>query len=90
MLDECCFISPGKEYKASNTDKTYRALARLGILKFTNISYQQLGVIDDKIGLDAYVVMTKGKSQNVSLSLEGTNSDCDCGFGIGASYQHRD
>ena len=89
VLDESCFIEPGKPYSIINSDKTYQALSRLGILKFININYRTIGQIDGKIWLDAYVLLTKGKSQTVSLSLEGTNSEGDLGFGVGAMYQHR-
>lgn len=89
VLDESCFIEPGDAYNATNTDKTYQALGRLGILKFININFRPVGEIDGKVWIDAYVLLTKGKSQTVSLSLEGTNSEGDLGFGVGASYQHR-
>ncbi len=89
VIDENCFITPGSVYKASNTDKTYESLSRLGIIKFVNISYSVVGEIDGAVWLDATVLLTKGKSQNVSLSLEGTNSEGDLGFGVGTSYQHR-
>ena len=39
--------------------------------------------------LDAFILLTKGKSQTVSVSLEGTNSEGDLGFGIATTYQHR-
>lgn len=89
VLDECCFIEPGQKYNSSNVTKTYQALGRLGILKFINIEVKPVGEIDGKIWLDTYVLLTRGKSQAVSLSLEGTNSEGDLGFGIGAGYQHR-
>ncbi|MEG0560065.1 MAG: BamA/TamA family outer membrane protein [Muribaculaceae bacterium] len=89
VLEESCFIEPGNAYSSTNTDKTYQALGRLGILKFININFRPVGEIDGKIYLDAYILLTKGKSQTMSLSLEGTNSEGDLGFGVGASYQHR-
>ena len=89
VIDECCFIEPGKAYSNVAIDKTYQAFARLGIVKFVNIEVEPVGIIDDKIWLDAYVLLTKAKSQTVSLSLEGTNSEGDLGFGIGTGYQHR-
>ena len=89
VLDESCFIIPGKQYNSSNVDKTYQAFGRLSILKFININFSQVGEVDGKIWLDAYILLTKGKSQTISLSLEGTNSEGDLGFGVGATYQHR-
>ena len=89
VLEECCFIEPGKLYNSTDITKTYQALGRLGILKFINIDIKPLGEIGDRIWLDTYILLTPGKSQSVSLSLEGTNSEGDLGFGIGAGYQHR-
>lgn len=89
VIDECCFIEPGEQYSNAAVDKTYQAFSRLGIVKFVNIEVNPVGEVDGKIWLDAYVLLTKGKSQTVSLSLEGTNSEGDLGFGIGTGYQHR-
>lgn len=89
VIDECCFIEAGDQYSNAAVDKTYQAFSRLGIVKFVNIEVTPVGEIDDKVWLDAYVLLTKGKSQTVSLSLEGTNSEGDLGFGIGTGYQHR-
>ncbi len=89
VLDECCFIQAGKIYNSADVTKTYQALGRLGILKFVNIDVQPIGEIDGKIWLDTYILLTPGKSQSITLSLEGTNSEGDLGFGVGAGYQHR-
>lgn len=88
-LDECCFIESGELYNSSDVTKTYQALGRLGILKFINIEMVPIGEIDGKIWLDSYILISPGKSQSISFSLEGTNSEGDLGFGIGAGYQHR-
>lgn len=89
VVEECNFVIPGRLYNSADIDRTYRALGRLGILKFVNVEVVPVGRIDGKIWVDAYFLLTKGKSQTVSLSLEGTNSEGDLGFGVGASYSHR-
>ena len=89
VIEECNFVIPGKLYSSSDIDRTYRALGRLGVLKFINVEVVPVGRIDGKVWVDAYFLLTKGKSQTVSLSLEGTNSEGDLGFGVGASYTHR-
>lgn len=89
VIDVCCFLEPGKQYSNTAIDKTYQAFSRLGIVKFVNIEVVPVGEIDGKTWLDAYVLLTKSRSQTVSLSLEGTNSEGDLGFGVGAGYQHR-
>lgn len=89
VIEECNFVMPGRLYNSADIDRTYRALGRLGVLKFVNVEVVPVGRIDGKIWVDAYFLLTKGKSQTVSLSLEGTNSEGDLGFGVGASYSHR-
>lgn len=88
-LDDNCFLRPGEIFRAFNVDKTYKALSRLGILKFINIELQPIGEIDGTVWLDAFILLTRDKDQSVSLSLEGTNSEGDLGFGVGVDYQHR-
>ena len=89
VLEECNFIEAGKPYNVDDIDRTYRALSRLGILKFINIDVRPVGEIDGKLWLDAYVLLQRDKSQTVSVELEGTNSEGDLGFGVGLNYQHR-
>lgn len=89
ILDENCFIRPGSVYNASDIDRTYKALGRLGIIKYINIDMKAVGEIDGELWVDAYVLLNRDKSQTISFSLEGTNSEGDLGFGIGADYQHR-
>ena len=89
VIYETCFIEPGKIYNAADVSKTYQSFGRLGIVKFVNIEFAPVGEVDGKIWLDAYVLLSPGKKQSISLSLEGTNSDGDLGFAVGANYQHR-
>ncbi|MDE5902166.1 MAG: hypothetical protein K2H21_02995, partial [Muribaculaceae bacterium] len=37
----------------------------------------------------AYVLLTRGKKQGVSLELEGTNSEGDLGVAVALGYTHR-
>lgn len=89
IIDENCYLKRGAIYKSSDVDKTYQAFGRLNILKFINIIFESVGEVDGKLWLDAYILLTEGKSQTVSVSLEGTNSEGDLGFGIATTYQHR-
>ena len=88
VLDECCYIEPGQLYDASDVDKTYKALGRLGIVKFIDINSQLVGEFDGKIWIDTYILLTREKQQSVAFSLEGTNSEGDLGFGVGVDYYH--
>lgn len=89
VLYENCFIVPGEEYNQTEVDKTYRALARLTILKFINIRFIPAGTFKDFGVLDAYILLTPGKSQGIELQLEGTNSEGDLGVAASISYSHR-
>ncbi len=89
VLDECNYIAPGRIYNAEDLDRTYKALSRLNIIKFINIDVQPVGEFDDKVWLDAYVLLSRDKSQAFSVSVEGTNSEGDLGFGVGLDYRHR-
>lgn len=88
-LQEKCFITPGELYKASEVDRTYESLSRLGILKSINIELVPSAKIGADQWLDAYILLSRNKKQSVTFDVEGTNSEGDLGFGIGATYQHR-
>lgn len=97
-LYENCFIHSGKEFRQRDIDKTYQALTRLNILNFINIKLIEVNGgnnIDSKLNdseynsLDAYILLTPGRSQNISLELEGTNSEGDLGVAASATYTHR-
>lgn len=89
VLAENTFLHPGDTYSSANVDRTYRALSRLGILKYVNIDMRPVGELDGQLLIDAYILLARDKDQSVSLSLEGTNSEGDLGFGVGVDYQHR-
>ena len=89
ILQQKCFITPGSLYRASDVDRTYEALARLGILKSINIELVPTGSENGRHELDAYILLARSKKQSVTFDVEGTNSEGDFGFGLGATYQHR-
>lgn len=89
ILQQKCFITPGSLYRASDVDRTYEDLARLGILKSINIELVPTGSENGRHELDAYILLARSKKQSVTFDVEGTNSEGDFGFGLGATYQHR-
>lgn len=89
ILEEKCHIQPNAPYNARQVERTYESLAQLGILKFINIDMRPIGMVDGRMWMDAYILLTRNKKQSVSFELEGTNSEGDLGFGIGLTYQHR-
>lgn len=89
VLAENCFIRKGRPFNQRDVDRTYSALARLPIIKFVNIRFIPAGSTRDFEFLDAYILLTKGKSQTFSVELEGTNSEGDLGVAVGLNYSHR-
>lgn len=89
VLEDKCFITPGDIYRSNEIDRTYEALAQLGILRTINIEMLPVKTGDGQEWLDAYILLTRNKKQGISLELEGTNSEGDLGFGVGVSYTHR-
>lgn len=89
ILKEKCFLSAGKLYEARAVDRTYEALAQLGILKSINVELEPLPEVAGRSYVNAYIYLTRNKKQNISLEIEGTNSAGDLGFGVGLNYQYR-
>ncbi len=90
VLYENCFIAKGKPYRLADVNNTYTYLGRLNILKFINIRFIPApGRTGDDNLLNAYILLTPGKSQSLSAEVEGTNSEGDLGVALGLSYTHR-
>lgn len=89
VLYENCFIHVGELYNQEDVDRTYRALSRLNILKFTSIRFIDGGNLGTSRLLDIYILLTPDKSQSVALELEGTNSEGDLGMAASVTYTHR-
>lgn len=86
VIYDNCFFRAGKPFRQRDVDRTYEAFNRLGILKFINIRFVPT---DDPDAIDAYILLTPGKSQSVAFELEGTNSEGDLGVAASVSYTHR-
>ena len=71
-------------YKKSITQQTYRSLISLGLFKYVNISFDTLS--GNK--LITNVELIPSKSQNLSLSFDGTNNERLFGFQGGLDYFH--
>lgn len=83
-------IRPGELYDARDVTRTYQALGRLEILNFAGIRMIPVSTPDSPVGiLDAYVLLTPGKPQSITLELEGTNSEGDLGIAAAVGYSHR-
>ncbi len=89
IIYENTFIAAGQAYSERNIDRTYKAFSRLEILKFINIRFEPAGQIGDTDLLDAYILLTPGKSMSMSAELQGTNSEGDLGVALGLTFTHR-
>ena len=88
VIRENTFVEAGHDFSERAVDRTYQAMSRLDILKFVNVRFEQVERRDSIALLDAYVLLTPGKSQNFAVELEGTNSEGDLGVALGLSYAH--
>ncbi|MDE6329527.1 MAG: BamA/TamA family outer membrane protein [Muribaculaceae bacterium] len=89
VIYENNFIRPGAPYSEAAIDRTYKAFSRLEILKFINIRFEPVGEEDGVGLLDAYILLTPGKSMSMTAELEGTNSEGDLGVALGLTFAHR-
>lgn len=78
------FFKKDDYYKKSVAQQTYRSLISLGLFKYVNISFDTL--TDHK--LVGNIELTPSKTQNLSLSLDGTNNERLFGFQGGIDYFH--
>ncbi|MDR0658392.1 MAG: BamA/TamA family outer membrane protein [Mediterranea sp.] len=81
-------LQQGDLYDERDVQRTYSNFGRLSALKYTNIRFIETQ-IGDSAKLDAYILLTKSKSQSVSFEIEGTNSAGDLGAAAAVSYHHR-
>ena len=82
------YLLPGQPYRSQDVQNTYSSLGRLGILKYTNIRFNEVSSADSAF-VDAYISLAKGKNKSVSLEVEGTNSAGDLGAAASVSFTHR-
>lgn len=89
VIYENCYLRRGEAFRQRDVSSTYTALGRLQILKFTNIRLIPVTTLDGTGWLDAYILLTPGKSQSASFEVEGTNSEGDFGVAAAINYTHR-
>lgn len=89
VIAENIRITPGEVYNAREVTRTYQALGRLEILNFAGIRMVPVSEQGPIGFLDAYVLLTPGKPQSMTLELEATNSEGDLGVAAAIGYAHR-
>lgn len=80
------FLYKGRIYRASDVQRTYTSMGRLGALKYTNIRFVESL---DSNKLNALLSVVPAQVQNISLELDGTNTAGDFGFAVSSTYQHK-
>jgi len=86
VLQHNTFIEPGKEYSSQALQATYNHFARLGVVRYTNISFRER---KDKPVLDCDIQVSTNKPSTISFQPEGTNSAGDLGAAATLTYQNR-
>jgi outer membrane protein assembly factor BamA len=79
-------VYPDSLYSEQAVSDTYSRYARLGILKYTNMRFEQKS---DTNLLNCYLFLSKGRSHSLSFSIEGTNSAGDLGAAASITTEHR-
>ena len=88
VIDSHNRVVPGELYSNRNVMSTYSSLARLGILKYSNIRFVE-HFENDSAYLDAFVSLSRNKNKMLSFQVEGTNSAGDLGAAASITYTHR-
>ena len=86
VLRENTFIEEGKPYSAEGLQNTYTHFGRLGAVRYTNISFQN---VPDTTLLDAAIQLQTNKPSTISFQPEGTNTAGDLGAAASLTYQNR-
>jgi len=91
LLAQKVYISPGQLFNQQSIDETYKSLASLRVLKYTNISFSRVPdslAMDDSSKIDCYIKVSMQTMQNYTIEVEGTVA---AGFGAGGNliYQHK-
>lgn len=86
VLEENTFLKAGGLYSASDLQNTYNHFGRLGAVRYTNISFEQ---VPDTTLLDAMIQVQTNKPSTISFQPEGTNTAGDFGAAASLTYQNR-
>lgn len=80
------YLREGELYRASDMQRTYSSLGRLGALKYTNV---HLVEVPDSNKLNAYLMVSPSQLQALTLEVDGTSTMGDFGCAGSVAYQHK-
>ena len=86
VLRNNTFIEEGSLYSSVDLENTYHHFSRLGIVRYTNISFRER---PDAPVLDANIQLSTNKPSTISFQPEGTNTAGDFGAAARLTYQNR-
>ena len=86
VMQQSSYIREGQLYSASDLQSTYHHFARLGAVRYTNISFSE---VPDSALLDCNISITMNKPSTISFQPEGTNTAGDLGAAASLTYQNR-
>ena len=86
VLRECTYIREGDYYSGTNLQNTYNHFSRLGAVKYTNISFNE---VPDTSQLDCTIRLQTNMPSTLSFQPEGTNTAGDFGAAAALTYQNR-
>ena len=80
------FLEEDSRYSASDLQNTYSHFGRLGVVRYTNITFHER---PDEPVLDCDIQLSTNKPSTISFQPEGTNTSGDFGAAATLSYQNR-
>ena len=86
-IDSHSFLRGGMMYNSDSISKTYSSLSRLGILKYSNISFDEIPGSGNK--LRANVSLIRLPKHSFTFEVEGTNTAGDLGAAASMSFTDR-
>jgi outer membrane protein assembly factor BamA len=88
VLQQSCYLTPGRLYNERNVEQTYSSYASLNALRYSSIKFDEYEK-NDTMMLDCTILTAPAKKQGVRFDVDGTNSAGDVGFASSLTYQHR-
>lgn len=85
VLAENTVVKAGEWFSASDLQRTYNNFARLGAVRYTNITFRE----DTLHNLDTDIRLSMRKPNTIAFQSEGTNTAGDFGAAATLTYQNR-
>ena len=86
VLEQNAAIRQGQFYSNADLRRTYNNFARLGAVRYTNISFREH---PDTTLLDCDIQISTNKPNSLSIQPEGTNTAGDLGAALAVTWQNR-